>query len=115
MHFLKSDFVEYLHYETRLKLKQATTHLQVKSWQAVFGKERTGLMYCPIHCCKHLPNNNYLLLDKAPLCVFSAFFKELTAKCFHLHLQYEYLSLGKGRSQGNLYSIEGECSWLCWK
>lgn len=112
MPFLKSNFVEYLHYEARLKPKQAATHLQVKSWQAVVGKERTGCMYCPIHCCTHSPNNNYLLLDKAPLCVLSAFFKGLTAKCFYLHLHSESLSLGKGRSQGNLHSMEGECSWL---
>ena len=45
--------------------------------------ERTGFMYNSVHCSKHLPNNNYLLLEENPWCVcFRHSLRELMLNVF---------------------------------
>lgn len=111
MHFLKSDFIEHLYFETRLKLKRPTaTHLHVKaSGQLLVPRERGPC--CFIHCSKHLPDSIYFR-TKILGAYFQHSLRELTAKRFHLHPKYEALGPGKGRGQENLHSSEGECFWL---
>lgn len=82
--FLKGDLIEHFQYGTRFKQKQVTTtHLHA------VGKERAGFMYSSVHCSKHLPNDNYLLLEENPWCIFPTFFKGTDAECFPLQLQHE--------------------------